>query len=145
MRDCNRAVKKVIPTAVATDDLDNDNAPDVTQISDDSSVDSLLFSHDSESEVGIWDNTNNNDVSFAPEGRNQNVIPLYNEGVWAPVVGHLLIVAMRELIHFQIAFLIQTLLLRELDINVVKQNIILQLFGNAVLMANLNPFSLSVD
>jgi hypothetical protein len=74
VHDCNHAVKKVIPTPVATDGLDYDNAPDVTQISDDSSVDSSLFSLDSKSEGG-WDNTNNNDVSFAPEGGNQYVIP----------------------------------------------------------------------
>ncbi len=65
MPDCNCAVKKFIPTPVATDNLVDDNAPDVTQIPDDSSVDSLLFSRDSESEGGIWDDTNNNDVSFA--------------------------------------------------------------------------------
>ncbi len=57
------------------------------QISDDSSVDSLLFSRDLESEGGIWDNTNNNDVSFSPEGGNQNVIPPNNERIRAPVVG----------------------------------------------------------
>ncbi len=87
MHDCNHAGKKVIPTPVATDNLDDDNAPDVTQISDDISVDSLLFSRDSESEGGIWDNTNNDDVSFAPDGGNQNVIPPNNEGIKAPVVG----------------------------------------------------------
>ena len=70
MRDCNHAVKKVIPTPVATDNLDDGNAPDVTQISDDSSVDSLLFSCDLESEGGIWDNTNIDDVSFYPKGGN---------------------------------------------------------------------------
>ncbi len=70
MRDHNHAVKKVIRTPVDTDDLDNNNAPNVTQISDDSSVDSLLFSHDSESEGGIWDNTNIDDVSFYPKGGN---------------------------------------------------------------------------
>jgi hypothetical protein len=87
MRDCNHAVKKVIPTPVATDNLNDDNAPDMTQISNDSIVDSLLFSHDSESEGGIWDNTKNDYVSFAPEGGNQNVIPLDKEGIRAPVVG----------------------------------------------------------
>jgi hypothetical protein len=132
--------QEVIPTQVATDDLDDDNAPHVTQISDDSSVDSLLFSRDSESEGGIWDSTNNNDVSFAPEGGNQNVIPPNNKGIRAPVVGSPLIVAIRELIHFQIMFQIQIPLPRELDIDMVKQNSILQPFGNAVLMANLNAF-----
>ncbi len=53
---------------------------------------------------------------------------------------HPLIVAMRELIHFQITILIQILLLRELDINVVKLNSILQPFGNVVLIVNLNLF-----
>jgi hypothetical protein len=87
MRDCNHAVKKVIPTPVATDNLDDGNAPDVTQISDDSSVDCLLFGRDLESEGGIWDNANNNDVSFAPDGGNQNVIPPNNKGIRVPVVG----------------------------------------------------------
>jgi hypothetical protein len=87
MRDCIHAVKKVIPTPVATDNLDNDNAPDVTQISDESSVDSLLFSRDSESEGGVWDNTNNDDVSFGPEGGNQNLFPSDNKGSRVPVVG----------------------------------------------------------
>jgi hypothetical protein len=87
MHDCNCAVKKVIPTPVATDNLDNDNAPDVTQISDDSSVDSLPFSCDSESEGGIWDNTNNDDVSFTPEGGTQNIIPPNTKGIRAPVAG----------------------------------------------------------
>ncbi len=67
--------------------MDNDDPPDATQISDASSVDSLLFSCDSESDGGFWDNTNNNDVSFAPEGGNQNVILPNNKGFRAPVVG----------------------------------------------------------
>jgi hypothetical protein len=37
-------------------------------------------------------------------------------------------------------FLIQILLLRELDVDMEKQNSILQPFGDAVLMANLNAF-----
>jgi hypothetical protein len=54
---------------------------------------------------------------------------------------HLLIVAMRELSHFQIMFPVQILfLLRELDVDMVKQNSTLQPFGNVVLMANLNAF-----
>ena len=57
------------------------------KISNDSSVDSLLFSCDSESEGGIWDNTNDDDVSFAPEESIQHVIPLYDLGIRAPVVG----------------------------------------------------------
>jgi hypothetical protein len=86
MHERNCAVKKVIPTPVATD-LDDDDVSDDTQISDDCSVDSLLFSHDSKSEGGIWDNANDDDVSFTPEGGNQNVIPLDDKEIIAPIVG----------------------------------------------------------
>jgi hypothetical protein len=47
----------------------------------------LLFSCDSESEGGVWDNTNNDDVSFVSEGGYQKNIPLNNKGSRAPVVG----------------------------------------------------------
>jgi hypothetical protein len=46
MRERNRAIKKVIPIPISTE-KDDDAAPEVQQISDDSSVDSLLYSHDS--------------------------------------------------------------------------------------------------
>ncbi len=119
IRDCNCAVKKVISTPAATDDLEDDDAPNVTQISDDSSVDSLLFSGDSESEGGIWDNTNNDDVPFTPEEIKMLFHPIM-KGLGHQWLVHPLIVAIRELIHFQITFLIQVLLLRELNVNVVK-------------------------
>ena len=50
---------------------DADNVPGVVPISDDSSVDSLLFSCASESEGGIWDNNKyDDDVSNPHEGAN---------------------------------------------------------------------------
>ncbi len=55
MRDCNRAVKKAIPTPIAMDLDDADNVLGVVPISDNSSVDSSLFSCASESEGGILD------------------------------------------------------------------------------------------
>jgi hypothetical protein len=54
MRERNRVVKKTIPKLVAMDLDDVDDVPDVAPISDYSSVDSSLFSCDSESEGGIW-------------------------------------------------------------------------------------------
>jgi hypothetical protein len=54
-------------------------------ISDDDSVDSSLYSQDSESEVGIWDNQYNDDVSIAPEGA--QLIPPNDDGNRAPLVG----------------------------------------------------------
>ncbi len=50
MRDCNRAVTNSIPPPVATDVGDAGKVPGVAPISDDGSVDSLLFSRASESE-----------------------------------------------------------------------------------------------
>jgi hypothetical protein len=47
---------------------------------------------------------------------------------------------MREIINPHIMFLIQIPLLRELDVDVEKQDSILQPCCNAVLMANLNVF-----
>jgi hypothetical protein len=55
MRDCNRAVKQVVPTPVTTV-KDADDDPDMLLISDEDSVDSFLYSQDSEPEGGIWDN-----------------------------------------------------------------------------------------
>ena len=83
MRECNCAIRKAIPTPIAMA-LDNaDNFSGVAPISDDSSVDSLLFSHASESEGGIWGNNNyDDDVSNAHKGANL-VPPNFNgnEGV----------------------------------------------------------------
>ncbi len=140
MRDCNRAVKKIIPTPVATDHLDNDNAPGVTQISDDSSVDSLLFVV-TQNLREVFGTTPTTMMSHLPL---REVIKMLfhpiTKGLGHQWLDHPLIVAMRELIHFQITFPIQIPLMRELVVNVVKQNSILQPFGNAVLMANLNAF-----
>jgi hypothetical protein len=83
MRERNRAVRKAIPTPVAMDVDDADNVPGVAPISDDSSVDSLLFSCASESEGGIWGNNNyDDDASNAHKGANL-VPPNFNgnEGV----------------------------------------------------------------
>ena len=49
MREHNRAVRKAISTPVATELDDANNVPGVAPISDNSGVDSLLFSHVSES------------------------------------------------------------------------------------------------
>ncbi len=53
MRDRNRAVRQAIPATTAKD---ADEDPDLLPISDEDSVDSSLYSQDSESEGGIWDN-----------------------------------------------------------------------------------------
>jgi hypothetical protein len=53
MCDQNRAVKKSIPPSVLTDVDDAGEVPGVAPISDDGSVDSLLFSRASESEGDI--------------------------------------------------------------------------------------------
>jgi len=71
MRDCNRAVRKSIPPPVAMDVDDAGKVPGVAPISDNGSVDSLLFSHASESEGDIWGNNNSDDdASNAHEGAN---------------------------------------------------------------------------
>ncbi len=83
MRDCNRAVRKSIPPPIATDVDDGGKVPGVAPISDNGSVDSLLFSHASESEGDLWDNNNyDDDASNAQEGANL-VPPDFNgnEGV----------------------------------------------------------------
>ena len=84
MRDCNRAVQQAVPTPVTTVKNADDN-PDMLPISDDDSVDSSLYSRDSESEGGIWDNQYNDDVSIAPEGA--QLIPPDHDGNKAPLVG----------------------------------------------------------
>jgi len=69
MHDWNPAVKKVIPTSVDTD-MDNKVSPVAQHILDNNRVDSSHYSRDSESEGGIWDNNNVDNVSLAPEGGN---------------------------------------------------------------------------
>ena len=86
MRERNRAVKKVIPVPVSTGQ-DDDAAPEAQQISDDSSVDSLLYSRDSESEGDIWGNNDVDDASLPPEGGNTNVIPPEDDNIRAPLHG----------------------------------------------------------
>ncbi len=83
MRDRNRAVTKSIPPSVAMDVDDAGEVPGVASISDDGSVDSLLFRGASESEGYIWGNNNyDDDASDAHEGANL-VSPYFdgNEGV----------------------------------------------------------------
>ena len=53
---------------------DADDDPILLPISDDNSVDSSLYSQDSESEGGFWDNQYNVVVSIAPEGAWANSI-----------------------------------------------------------------------
>jgi hypothetical protein len=84
MRDRNHAVQQAIPTPVTT--VKNaDDDPVMLPISDDDSVDSSLYSQDSESEGSIWDNQYNDDVSIAPEGA--QLIPPDNDGNKLPLVG----------------------------------------------------------
>ncbi len=83
MRDCNRAVRKSIPPPIVTDVDDAGDDPGVAPISDNGSVDSLLFSRALESEGDIWGNNNyDDDASNAHEGANL-VPPDFNknEGV----------------------------------------------------------------
>ena len=83
MREHNPAARKAIPTPVATDLDDADDVPGIAPISGISSVDSLVFSHASESKGGIWGNNNYaDDASNAHEGTNL-VPPNFNgnEGV----------------------------------------------------------------
>jgi hypothetical protein len=83
MRERNHAVRKAIPTPVVTNLDDVNNVSGAAPISDNSSVDSLLFSCSSESEGGIWGNNNyDDDASNTHEGVNL-VPPDFNgnEGV----------------------------------------------------------------
>jgi len=83
MCDRNCAVRKSIPPPVAMDVDDAGEVPGDAPISDDGSVDSLLFSRASESEGDIWGNNNyDDDASNAQEGANL-VPPNFNgnEGV----------------------------------------------------------------
>ncbi len=84
MHDCNQAVQQIIPPPVTTDKDAIDN-PSMLPVSDDGSIDSSLYSQDSESERGIWDNQYNDDVSMAPEGA--QLIPPDDDGNRAPLVG----------------------------------------------------------
>ncbi len=84
MRDCNRAVQQAVPTSVTTVNNAGDD-PDMLSISDDDSVDSSLYSRDSESEGGTQDNQYNDDVSIAPEGA--QLIPPDDDSDRAPLVG----------------------------------------------------------
>ncbi len=82
MRERNHAARKAITKPVATDLDDAGYVPGIAPISDDGSVDSLLFSHASESEGDIWGNNYDNDACNAHEGA--NLVPPYfngNEGV----------------------------------------------------------------
>jgi hypothetical protein len=54
-------------------------------VSHDGSIDSFLYSQDSESEEGIWDNQYNDEVSIALEGA--QLIPPDDDGNRVPLVG----------------------------------------------------------
>ncbi len=83
MLDRNCAVQQAVPTPVTT--VNNaDDDPDMLPISDENSVDSSLYSQDSDSEGGIWDNQYN---SIAPEGA--QLIPPDDDGNRAPLVDSL--------------------------------------------------------
>ncbi len=70
-----------------------ENDPNLLPISEDGSVDSSLYTQDSEFEGGIWDNHNNDDVSNAPEGAqlippdidDNNGTPIISSPVGSPV------------------------------------------------------------
>ncbi len=82
MHDHNCSVQQAVPTPVTT--VNNaDDDPNMLPISDDDSVDSSLYSQDSESEGGIWDNQYNDDLSIAPEGAQR--IPPDDDGNRAPL------------------------------------------------------------
>jgi hypothetical protein len=66
VHDCNQVVQQIVPPPVTTD-KDTDDDPSMLPISDDGSIDSSLYSQDSQSEGGIWDNQYNDDISIAPE------------------------------------------------------------------------------
>ncbi len=57
-------------------------------ISDDGSVDSSLYTQDSESEGGIWDNHDDDNVSNAPEGA-QLIPPDDDDNNGTPMIGSL--------------------------------------------------------
>jgi hypothetical protein len=65
-----------------------DNGPDMLPISDDGSIDieSSLYTRDSESEGGIWDYHDDDNVSIAPEGA-QLIPPYVDENNGTPMIG----------------------------------------------------------
>jgi hypothetical protein len=84
MRDHNQAIQQIIPPPVTTD-KDAADDPSMLPVFGDGSIDSSLYSWDSESEGGIWDNQYNDDVSIAPKG--SQLIPPDDDGNRAPLVG----------------------------------------------------------
>jgi hypothetical protein len=76
--DCNCAVRTSIPKPVATDLDDAGDVAGVAPISDDGSVDSLLFSCASESEGDIWGNNNYDDDGSNAHERANLVPPNFN-------------------------------------------------------------------
>ena len=67
MHDCKRRCQ-IIHSYSCHTRQDADDDPILLPISDNNSVDSSLYSRDSESEGGFWDNQYNVVVSIAPEG-----------------------------------------------------------------------------
>ena len=65
-----------------------DNGPDMLPISDDGSIDidSSLYTRDSESEGGIWDYHDDDNVSIAPEGA-QLIPPDVDDNNGTPMIG----------------------------------------------------------
>ena len=59
---------------------------DILPISDDGSRDSSLCTRDSESEGGIWDKHNDDNVSIAPEGA-QLIPPDVDDNNGTPIIG----------------------------------------------------------
>ncbi len=139
MRERNHAVQWVIPTPVTPGQVPN-NGPDMLPISDDGSIDSSLYTLDSESEGGIWDNHNDDNVSIAPEGA-QRIPPDVDDNDGTPMIGSPFGSPVgcqndRDNLPPNI-FRLQYKLLRELPIDiVVRQNSTLQLYGDVVLLAN---------
>jgi hypothetical protein len=122
MREHNRAVRKAIPKPIATNLDYAGDVPGVEPISDDGSVDSLLFSRASESEGDILGNNYDNDASNAHEGAN---------------LVHPISMEMREYSRL----LSLSKLLRELLVELVgKQKSIYQPCGAVVLMANWSTY-----
>ena len=123
MRDRNCAVRKSIPPPVATDVDDEGKVPGVAPISDDGSVDSLLFSRASESEGDVWGNNNYDDDA-------SNAL---REQTWSYPIS----MKMRE--YSQLLTLLK--LLRELIKGLVgKQKSIHQPCGIVVLMAKWSAY-----
>ena len=127
MRDRNRAVKKSIPPPVVMDVDDAGEVPGVAPISDDGSVDSLLFSRASESEGDIWGNI------FWATTTMMMPLMLMREQIWS----HPISMEMRE--YSRLPTLLK--LLRELIEGLVgKQKSIHQPCGAVVLMAKWSAY-----